>query len=403
MNREKVLGALSALGKSGAVCYVYRESAFELLSCGRVDGTLYLLSDIGTAKLKAVLEKGGYKDIADGGAGIVTTRLAGQTVEIRCGGVRNAEELQKLIRRDLSVHSLMLRSNGNIYDAFGGLADFRSKTLRLTSEEISDKEQFAAAGFEMILKGGYTPEEKTAQALDGALKTLPASKRVSLIMMFRNYLKSGKMEIRHVYNALALRGFFPNAGDLCDDRLDELSEKIRTAKNTHLFALTCYLCGLNGEQLGRIPNKSFVLEFYECFLKYIGEDLTDRERYAEAKKNCTQDCFDAVLAVKEMLTLLHGGTDVQKNANQSDGLFRSIEKSDLWRDTAEDEKSDPPMTVLPEDVTTDEPEPDASAEMPLFAGVAEEEYIEAEEDDSPPPSEQPIFRKPSDNYYLRKN
>ena len=138
-------------------------------------------------------------------------------------------------------------------------------------------------------------------------------------------------------------------------------------------------------------------------MKYIGEDLTDRERYAEAKKNCTQDCFDAVLAVKEMLTLLHGGTDVQKNANQSDGLFRSIEKSDLWRDTAEDEKSDPPMTVLPEDVTTDEPEPDASAEMPLFAGVAEEEYIEAEEDDSPPPSEQPIFRKPSDNYYLRKN
>ena len=61
MNREKVLVALSALGKSGAVCYVYRESVFELLSCGRVDGTLYLLSDLGSAKLKAVLEKGGYK------------------------------------------------------------------------------------------------------------------------------------------------------------------------------------------------------------------------------------------------------------------------------------------------------------------------------------------------------
>ena len=63
MNREKVLGALSVLGKSGAVCYVYRESVFELLSCGRVDGTLYLLSDLGQAKLKAVLEKSGYKDL----------------------------------------------------------------------------------------------------------------------------------------------------------------------------------------------------------------------------------------------------------------------------------------------------------------------------------------------------
>ena len=40
MNRDKLLTALELLKKNGVLCYVYRESVFELLSMNRADGAV---------------------------------------------------------------------------------------------------------------------------------------------------------------------------------------------------------------------------------------------------------------------------------------------------------------------------------------------------------------------------
>ena len=54
MNRDKLLTALELLKKNGVLCYVYRESVFELLSMNRADGVVHLLSDTPAEDLKPI-------------------------------------------------------------------------------------------------------------------------------------------------------------------------------------------------------------------------------------------------------------------------------------------------------------------------------------------------------------
>lgn len=72
MNRDKLLTALELLKKNGVLCYVYRESVFELLSMNRADGVVHLLSDTPAEDLKPILVKCGFKDAANGKEGNIS-------------------------------------------------------------------------------------------------------------------------------------------------------------------------------------------------------------------------------------------------------------------------------------------------------------------------------------------
>ena len=115
MNRDKLLTALELLKKNGVLCYVYRESVFELLSMNRADGVVHLLSDTPAEDLKPILVKCGFKDAANGKEGNISARLSGQAVEILCISNLEPERFDECIRRDLTVHSMLMRSNSDIY------------------------------------------------------------------------------------------------------------------------------------------------------------------------------------------------------------------------------------------------------------------------------------------------
>ena len=269
MLKDKILAALNTLKDSDVICYIYRESVFEILSTGRVVGTLYMMSDASADVLKESLIKCGFKDVANGKPGYISARLAGQTVELLCGDDLGAKELTEIIRRDLSVHSMMMRGKGDVYDVFGGLDDFHRKHLRLTMDEVADSDTFTNTCFELILKSGFTADSKLMEKLNRSLRELPMGKRVSLIMMFRNYIKSGKADIGYILHALSLRGLFPKAPKVNAGKRIELEEKLKVLRPMQNAALVCYLCGIKGEQLKNIPNTGFAREFYDCFLKHI--------------------------------------------------------------------------------------------------------------------------------------
>lgn len=65
--------------------------------------------------------------MANGKPGTISARLSGQNVEVLCGDDLGQEELMECIRRDLTIHSMVMRSKGDIYDEFGGLSDFQKK------------------------------------------------------------------------------------------------------------------------------------------------------------------------------------------------------------------------------------------------------------------------------------
>ena len=190
MNKDKILAALENLKRNDVICYIYRESVFEILSYGRVDSTLYLLSDSPVDTLKEKLVKCEFTDVADGESGYISARLSSQKIELLCGDDLTADRLMDTIRHDLSIHSMMMRGKGDIYDVFGGLDDFQKKQLRLTREDITDKNAFAKTCFELILRSGFSADAKLTELLNKSLREQPMGRRVALMMTFRNYIKS---------------------------------------------------------------------------------------------------------------------------------------------------------------------------------------------------------------------
>lgn len=78
MLKDKILAALNTLKDSDIICYIYRESVFEILSTGRVVGTLYMMSDASADVLKESLIKCGFKDVAKGNPDIFPQDLLGR-------------------------------------------------------------------------------------------------------------------------------------------------------------------------------------------------------------------------------------------------------------------------------------------------------------------------------------
>lgn len=402
MNRDKLLTALELLKKNGVLCYVYRESVFELLSMNRADGVVHLLSDTPAEDLKPILVKCGFKDAANGKEGNISARLSGQAVEILCISNLEPERFDECIRRDLTVHSMLMRSNSDIYDNCGGLEDFRQKRLRLTGGKIVDKDSFAISSFELMLKSGYTADAGIQSTLNKALAELPVGKRVSLIMMLRNYMKAENADVQHILCILSLKGIFPKAPTVSCSRPEKLMEKLKGMKPLQVSALVCTLCGIKGENLKQIPNVGFAREFYDCIQRHIGSDLGNRKQFEEAKNSCTAECFETLLAVKEALCLISG--QEFHLAKKSRELLKAIEASDKWQVQKENEEKTKPPASASKEVPEEQPETEPATEMMEFGGEAEEQYVEEEEEpkqEDDTASNLPL-RDPSKNFYIHR-
>lgn len=402
MNRDKLLTALELLKKNGVLCYVYRESVFELLSMNRADGVVHLLSDTPAEDLKPILVKCGFKDAANGKEGNISARLSGQAVEILCISNLEPERFDECIRRDLTVHSMLMRSNGDIYDNCGGLEDFRQKRLHLTGGKIVDKDSFAISSFELMLKSGYTADAGIQSTLNKALAELPVGKRVSLIMMLRNYMKAENADVQHILCILSLKGIFPKAPTVSCSRPEELMEKLKGMKPLQVSALVCTLCGIKGENLKQVPNVGFAREFYDCIQRHIGSDLGNRRQFEEAKNSCTAECFETLLAVKEALCLISG--QEFHLAKKSRELLKAIEASDKWQVQKENEEKTKPPASASKEVPEEQPETEPATEMMEFGGEAEEQYVEEEEEpkqEDDTASNLPL-RDPSKNFYIHR-
>ena len=323
-------------------------------------------------------------------------------MEILCISNLEPERFDECIRRDLTVHSMLMRSNGDIYDNCGGLEDFRQKRLHLTGGKIVDKDSFAISSFELMLKSGYTADAGIQSTLNKALAELPVGKRVSLIMMLRNYMKAENADVQHILCILSLKGIFPKAPTVSCSRPEELMEKLKGMKPLQVSALVCTLCGIKGENLKQVPNVGFAREFYDCIQRHIGSDLGNRRQFEEAKNSCTAECFETLLAVKEALCLISG--QEFHLAKKSRELLKTIEASDKWEvQKGNEEKTKPPVSASKE-VPEEQPETESAPEMMEFGGEAEEQYVEEEEEpkqEDDAVSNLPL-RDPSKNFYIHR-
>ena len=146
MNREQLYKLLHGLENDGIICYAYRETVFSILSDGKCDGTVYLITDASADALSDALMKRDFKEITRIGDGI-DAKLAQQNVRIRLIG--DMEKLSKTICQPLTVCSMMLRADGGVYDELGGMDDLNGKVLRKTAAPIRDKNYFCTLCFEI--------------------------------------------------------------------------------------------------------------------------------------------------------------------------------------------------------------------------------------------------------------
>ena len=98
MNREQLYKLLHGLENDGIICYAYRETVFSILSDGKCDGTVYLITDASADALSDALMKRDFKEITRIGDGI-DAKLAQQNVRIRLIG--DMEKLSKTICQPL--------------------------------------------------------------------------------------------------------------------------------------------------------------------------------------------------------------------------------------------------------------------------------------------------------------
>ena len=399
MNREQLYKLLHGLEDDGIICYAYRETVFSILSDGKCDGTVYLITDAPADALSDVLMKRDFKEITHIGDGI-DAKLAQQNVRIRLIG-GDMEKLSKTICQPLTVCSMMLRADGGVYDELAGMDDLNGKVLRKTAAPIRDKNYFCTLCFELALKRGFSPDAGVRDEMKRVV-TLPLSKKIQLLLMVRAVLKGRQFQIEYVLNALTFDGLFPNAGDVSRCKKDELDAHLRNAETDKITLLLCFLAGIRGEQLKSIPNFGYEKEFYENLCLIIKENKTANE--AEIAKLFTGKNDDAGKFVTECCALL-SGQDFGAGSPAND-LFRKLNASELWK--FEEEISELPSPDTECDCGDDghaETEQSAAENMEELLGGIEDDGYEAEytEEEIPIVDHSRFgLRNPADNHYIRK-
>lgn len=398
MNREQLYKLLHGLENDGIICYAYRETVFSILSDGKCDGTVYLITDASADALSDALMKRDFKEITRIGDGI-DAKLAQQNVRIRLIG--DMEKLSKTICQPLTVCSMMLRADGGVYDELGGMDDLNGKVLRKTAAPIRDKNYFCTLCFELALKRGFSPDAGVRDEMKRVV-TLPLSKKIQLLLMVRAVLKSRQFQIEYVLNAFAFDGLFPNVGDASRCKKDELDAHLRNAEADKITLLLCFLAGIRGEQLKSIPNFGYEKEFYENLCRSIKENKTANE--ADTAKLFTGKNADAGKFVAECCALL-SGQDFGAGSPAND-LFRKLNASELWK--FEEEISELPSPDTECDCGDDghtETERSAAESMEELLGGIEDDGYEAEyteEEVSVVEHSRFGLRNPANNHYIRK-
>lgn len=398
MNREQLYKLLHGLENDGIICYAYRETVFSILSDGKCDGTVYLITDASADALSDALMKRDFKEITRIGDGI-DAKLAQQNVRIRLIG--DMEKLSKTICQPLTVCSMMLRADGGVYNELGGMDDLNGKVLRKTAAPIRDKNYFCTLCFELALKRGFSPDAGVRDEMKRVV-TLPLSKKIQLLLMVRAVLKSRQFQIEYVLNAFAFDGLFPNVGDVSRCKKDELDAHLRNAEADKITLLLCFLAGIRGEQLKSIPNFGYEKEFYENLCRSIKENKTANE--ADTAKLFTGKNADAGKFVAECCALL-SGQDFGAGSPAND-LFRKLNASELWK--FEEEISELPSPDTECDCGDDghtETERSAAESMEELLGGIEDDGYEAEyteEEVSVVEHSRFGLRNPANNHYIRK-
>lgn len=399
MNKSKICDLLRSFRNEEIICYAYRETVFNILLTGKCDGTLYLITDVSANVIIDALTKREFTDITRGGDNI-DAKLGQQNVKVRLVD-GDTDKLSKTICQPLTVCSLLMRDDGDIYDEYGGREDFEKKLLRKTAAPIRDKNAFCSLCFELTLKRGFVPEGTVKDELK-KMVTLPLSKKTQLITSVRNYLRSAHFNMEYVLNVLSYDGLFTSAGKVAYGKISELDSLVRRSDQTSITLLLFYLAGIKGDQLKSVQNFEFKKESYEKICRFIkdGETvdmLMIRNRFSDTE-------VGAVLFISEFVALLAGNEFVVKEARSN--LFRTFDKSDFWKKEHDEKKASEAVLAVQKDEqqVSQNSDPAVSEEPEDMFGGDEEEGYEVEETDDVAVTVNSAFglRNPSDNHFIKK-
>lgn len=402
MNKDKLCGILGSLRKENIICYAYRETVFNIISTGNCEGTLYLITDTPASVMVDALSLRGFTNINRAGENI-DAKFGGQPVKIRVLE-GDADNLSRTISQPLTVCSMLLRDDGDVYDEFGGQKDISEKLLRKTGVPIRDKNAFCSQCFELTLKHGYTPDAAVRDEMK-KMVTLPLPKKIQLMMFVRNYIKSQRYNTDYILNAFSYDGLFLSAGTVSKKRKSELDSMLRKADLAHITLLLCYLVGIKGDQLKSIGNFEIPKESYEKICRFVkdGEDVdmqVIRNRFTENEVNW-------LLFLCECMAYLAGDPFAVKEERSN--LFRSFDKSDFWKKILNTEQGAGKKKAVQEtgEQMIVKEERDAPGEPEDMFGGVEEEGYEVEETDAGWSSNAVDnmglnLRNPSENHFIKK-
>lgn len=398
MNKEKLCAVLRSFREANIICYAYRETAFHILLNGTCDNTLHLITDVSANVMTEAMTAKGFKDISRAGDSL-DAKLGQQAVKVRLLD-GDSDKLSKILCQPLTVCSLLMRDDGDVYDEFGGREDFDNKLLRMTDAPIRDKNAFCTLCFDLTLRKGFVPDDAVRSEMK-KMVTLPLTKKIQLMLSVRNYIKGGRFNTEYILNALAYDGLFSAVGEITTEKVDQIDAMLRKTDPSRITLLLCYLSGVKAEHLKSVPGLDFSKESYEKVSRYL-KDGAAIEKQA-LQKDFSAEEVDAILLIAEFTSLL-AGKDFTVSEPES-SIFRELESSDFWKNTEAPKKDIIPTSKKDSAPLTAQPEEDNGMEPEeMFGGMEEELY---EEDDSEPAYIPPIntalgLRNPGDNHYLKK-
>ena len=396
MNKENLFSLFRSFREQDIICYAYRETAFHVLSTGKVDSTLYFITDAYGDVLEDVLKTKGFTDVVVKSEN-VEAKLGNQNVRFKPIGDEQ-ENLFKAIAQPLTINSLLLRDDDDVYDTCGGLQDIKDKNLRRTDAPILDKSAFCTLCFELTLKRGFKPDKSVKDEMK-KMVTLPLQKKISFLFSIRTLVKSGHFNVGYLLNALEYDGLFTNIGSISREKRSQLDTALRKTEPDILILFLCYLAGFKGEQLKSVNNLLCPRESYDKISKFF----KDGGDYANIKKTFYEKELPIAKSFAELLSLISGNEYVIKGTKSN--LLKIFDADEGWtRQIPEQAKNNESQEASEQTVEkTEQSEFDGMQD--LFGGEIEENYEVDENDESQSMSGASAYgvRNPSDNVFVSKN
>lgn len=397
MTNKELYALMDGLKKQGVVCYAYRETSFEMLSGGASSGVVNLLTDSEMNRLKDALKKCGFGVPTVTGQ-MVHTEYAGQKVDIRVIVSMTKEDLIKFVRQPLSIHSLLLRSNGNVLDFHEGLRDLKEKMLRMTGAPVRDKKGFCQNCINLTFAEGFTAYDNVRDEMKKAI-TFPPETKLLLVADVKKAILDGTFDIHAVLHVFEYGGLFSTLSQVSFAKEKKLDALFRRMNALQLEMLLHYLIGIKKDQL---KEQGISREEYEYICNNAKSDLSDGKRYQTVKNKCRAEVLEVLLAVAEFARLIAGEDFTLPGSPVSD-LFRDLDESDLWKSVGEE-----PISLTPNDTEgiCDEPTEEEIAGVPEdfegFGGITEDGYevVDADDEEEPPYINLPV-RDPGANFYVK--